>query len=354
MDKQLKIVQSIIGVQVYEALNKAIVKLGTKSVVDITELHDSLKIVPKSIIAFLMKELTSMKKDEAKEVKLPWEENAIMLINKKDDDVYAGHIARDGKIQHEFKLCSIPQLAAHLMSFSEIYNEDGQGKESAKPEESKSINEIKGLKDHLKSLDERINTLMMMVAGHVAANNIEKVSKEEIEKSDKAIDKNVVEPSIKKKFLKSLKAYSLSKAGLAPTMPSPPKAGTKVGGMQGITKEGLHGPKTESTDTSTHQFRQLKQNPYLKAPKEHLSQPKQPKQPKTLAASEKILTFKKSELSNICADCGEVASGCACFRALSKPEIKKTEKDNITFKFGSDWDADAVLALYKSITRNRE
>ena len=72
-----------------------------------------------------------------------------------------------------------------------------------------------------------------------------------------------------------------------------------------------------------------------------------------LKASEKELTFTKSELSGKCEDCGQPVSYCACFRVLSKPEIKKSENGNVTLKLKSDWDQESVSALYFSIKRRK-
>jgi len=320
-----KIIKSILGDSTYEALNKAIVKLGTKSVVDITELHDALEIAPKSIVAFLVKETSDMKKDEAKEVKLPWDSEATLLLNKHDEDVYAGRISKAGKVAHEFALCSIPQLAAHLLSFSEMYEEAASEAAPVSDE----------LKDQLKALDSKINALMSMVASGLS-------------KAELTLDKEMVKPHAKKQLIKGLKNLSLKKAGLGPKMPSPPKAGTKVGGSQGITQAGLHGDKTPHSDFRAKPT-QMK-NPSAKIPKPAVKQPEAPK----LAASEATMTVHKSELSGKCSDCKQSVISCACFRVLSKPEVKKTEGSSVTLKFKSDWDKETIHALFKSIKRTKE
>jgi hypothetical protein len=67
--------------------------------------------------------------------------------------------------------------------------------------------------------------------------------------------------------------------------------------------------------------------------------------------SEKQLTFKKSDLNGKCNDCGGKLPSCGCFKALSKPQIKKSEQNNVTFKFASDWGKEEITALLKSIKR---
>jgi len=51
-----------------------------------------MAVVPKSVVAFLLKELSPMEKEGAKEIDLPFGDNAMMQINKKDNDVYSGAI----------------------------------------------------------------------------------------------------------------------------------------------------------------------------------------------------------------------------------------------------------------------
>lgn len=434
--KRLDILEKIMGAELLESLNKALVKLNTKSVVDLEELHSAIKTVPKSIIAFLMRELKDMKQEETKGIILPWAENAIMTITKMGDDVFRGDIVRDSKIIHEFDLTAIPQLAAHLMSTFELYDGMGEGEES---EESSSSSSDVELWNHVRALDGKINALMMMVAsqnpvskaeegsnplpppkmptpeqgraiqqglggglpektgldnvkqefGSLFGKKEEKLTKPYVSDAQrrwahtssgkkalggnagvhewdeaskgKKLPEKVSKSSINKfeKFCKSL--GNLKKAGLMPTMPSPPKPGTKVGGNQGITKEGFHGPKTAASDTNTHPYTQLK-DPDMKVPKHNADKVKQPKQPKVFtntATAEKAeksgkeITFKKSELEGICCDCGGPAKSCSCFQALSKPEVKKTESDRITLRFGGDWDAEALSALWSSLKKSR-
>src|ERR1039458_7538448 len=121
--KQSELVKSILGPELYESLTKALVKLNTKSVVDLEELHSAIKTAPKSVIAFLMRELKDMNNDETREISLPWEENCLMIISKMDSDVYKGRIVKDSKVVDDFDLTAIPQLAMHLMSTFELYSE---------------------------------------------------------------------------------------------------------------------------------------------------------------------------------------------------------------------------------------
>lgn len=334
-----KLVRSILGDQVYEALTKSIVKLNTKSVVDITELHDALKIAPKSVVAFLMKEIAPMKKDEAKEIKLPWEEGSNMLVNKKDGDVYSGHISKNGKIDHEFDLCSIPQLAAHILSQFELYDEVPTTESESKKEESvKEHQDIENIKAQLKALETKINALIMLSAG--TSNQPEPVKKSQQKELSKALS-------------------ALKKAGVAPGMPKPPRPGVHSGSQQGITQAGFHGPKTAATDSAAGRPQSKeKLNPHLKAGNTLSSQnglPQQPKQPKQPKMS---FTMKSEGMNSNCLDCGQPDfqngkfTKCACFQVMSSPEVKKSER-NVTMNFGPDWDDDAIIALWNSLKKVR-
>ena len=338
-----RLVRSILGEQVYEALHKSIVKLGTQSVVDITELHDALKIAPKSVVAFLTKNLVNMKKDDAKELDLPWDSNSKMLINKMGDDVYKGHIVQEGKIVHEFDLCSIPQLAAHLLSFFELYDEVPSIQEDLNGELSDTTqHDIAQIKSQLQALESKINALIMLSATVPPA----VVKKNQQDKKSKA--------------LKSLKRTELIKTGIARTMPKPSRPGVHSGSQKGITHGGKHGPKTPYSDFSVKDGQsQVSLDPNLKTGDKLSrqyglpSQPKQPKQPKM------SLTLKSDDISSTCLDCGEpdFVKGkfqkCACFKVMSTPDVKKSDRGVVTFFFKDDWDSDNQIALWHSLKKVR-
>jgi hypothetical protein len=190
------------------------------------------------------------------------------------------------------------------------------------------------MKQHIEKLEEKINQLFAL-----AANNVNK--NDDSNKDDKELQKVNDDSDINKNYdLDKIQSYKkiLEKAGLAPTMPSPPKPGTKVGGSQGITRGGLHGAKTEHTDANIHPISQRK-NPDLKVGKP--------------TAVGKTLTFTKSELNNKCEDCGQ-SGHCICFRGLSKPEIKKAEDGKVTLHFKEDWDLTSLSVFYRSIKRVRD
>lgn len=368
MNNRIKLVKSIIGEKGYETLNKAISKLNTRSVVDISELHDSIKIVPKVIMSFLMLYTKKMKAGDSKTLDLPWADNCHLLINKQDQDVYSGHIDQDGKIQHEFSLVSVPQLAAHILSYFEMYDEDlGEEKpENSSLESESSLIETSLAESNDKyELGNKIVTLLTLLATNMIDEEESKTEesfkeKSEIEKAEKIVSasKKDLAKSLKQAFNKKLnKANTTGAIASSTKMPSPPKPGAKVGGSQGITKEGIHSPKTASTDMPGHEAKTHVKNPDLKVSAQGKSMFKLPKIQKLAASEEEPkhipqITMTKNEYSSQCVDCGSKLSQCQCFTALSKPTVVP-KKDKVELNFKSDWDSASVIALINSVKAKR-
>lgn len=319
--KNTELVKIILNEEIYESLNKALVKLKTNSVVDLEELHAALKTVPKSVIMFLMRELNGIEKDETREIQIPWHPNSFLNITKQGDDVYKGRLVKDAEVVHNFDLTAIPQLGAHLMSAFELYSGDDEEKSLSSSSSSSSDEDIKR---KLYSLEDKINTLFSVLSRQ--------------------------EPQ----FIKKEKA--LEKAGIMPTMPKPGKPGVQDGSQHGISHKGLIRTKAPGIDNKSKPKMAMK-DPKLEAAKKQVRQnqlTKIPKIPTTIKSENKKLTFKKSELDGRCPDCGKPSyPPCACFRALSKPEIKKTENDKIILSFKDDWDNEAIRTLYHNIVRSR-
>jgi hypothetical protein len=361
MEDSKKLVKSIVGNEGYETLEKAITKMNTRSIVDIEELHASLKIVPKSIMSFLMVYAKVMQPGHNKTVTLPWADNCTMLLNKRDQDVYSGHIIKNGRIEHEFDLVSIPQLAAHIMSYFEMYETEDE--ETPAKEESKESS----------NLEKKINTLLVLLASSVIGNKImadkdegssaEESSAEESssEESSEESSSEEIEKSEKDSQKKNTSAFvkALKKAVGGPKMPSPPQAGTKVGGMQGIAQTGFHGDKTASTDKPGHPISTAIKDPKVKSNPQAKAMFKLPKAPKLMQSEEneskKInqIIIKKSEYSSQCNDCGSKLAACKCFTALSKPTVIDMGND-VKLKFNDDWTDDAILSLTRSIKSKKD
>ena len=259
--KHERLIKSIIGADGLEALKKAIVKEGTSSVVDITELHDALNIAPKSVVAFLINHLQPMKKGESKEIRLPWDDNARMIVNKLDNDVYKGRIIKDSKVIDDFDLCSIPQLSAHILSAFELYDESQKDineliQEDKKPEVSKE--EIDALKLQLQNLSAKLDALLVVSAARpFVMPQVQPAQPVEVNVNPAQMEANVAKKSdfkkaegdLKSKIINFFKSLKLKKAGV---MPRPPRPGEHAGSKQGITTAGQHGFKTPHSDVNVN------------------------------------------------------------------------------------------------------
>lgn len=313
--KHEKLLKSIMGSELFDQLHKALTKLSTSSVVDIGEVYHSLNVAPKAVISFLSAELRDM--DDAKEVKLPWADDAILLINKQAKDVYSGYIKEKGKITHEFNITSMPALAAHLTSHFELYE-----KEDDAPEKDDSPPKDDGVIERVARLEE-------------------KVSEMQLKTLESKVNELIALSSKRKKHSNSLaQSEGLEKAGIMPTMPGPPKPGSTPGGSKAVAHTGFKGNKTVATDRMSKPIASIV------------------KPPSAAPAKPKTLTFNKSDMSSNCLECGNSEfdksgnySGCSCWRGMSKPTVKKAENDKVTLEFGQDWDNDALVALIRSIKK---
>lgn len=323
------LIKVALGEPVYKKLVKAIIKQDAKSVVDIDELASALRIVPKSVMTFLMKICRELKDGEAKESDLPFGENAQMLINKIQEDQYMGYFTEAGKITHKFDLCSIPQLAAHILSHFELYDEEpmNYSESNNKEHEEKSKKEESSQNERLANLEEKIDAIFALVA------------KDEPIKKSESLKKN--------KLFRVLK-----KAGQMPTMPKPPGAGKNVGGNQGITQTGIHEMKTSASDGPNSKPKIDLGAANVKEISNASMKPAGPAAPKQSTAKSE-LTVKKSEIAGQCRDCGGSMPHCICFQILSKPVLKKNANDTVTLNFKSDWSKEAVVALYNSLQRKK-
>lgn len=344
--KNIELLKALMGEQPYEALAKALDKIPTKSVVDLQELHASLKVVPKALISWLIKELKPLKAHENVEIQLPFQDNCYMLINKQMNDVYNGHIRDGGKIIHEFKLTALPQLAAHIMSTFELYDEeqvnddtnyqpkDDVPKAEAPKEYSQENSAVQD--ERIDALEQRLNDTQMQMLNDKVDDLMRVV----------ANSKEQSKPEL------TIKTDELDKAGLMPAMPTPPKAGSS--GNVAVPKTGIMGNKTPATDANLKPSKM--KLPNLKTPA--MAGPAAPKtaSPKP-SASPFIKSLKMSlnkSQNSTCPDCGEceIKSGtpvrCACFKALSEPVIKN-EGAAISLSFKEDWDTDSIEMLYKSL-----
>jgi hypothetical protein len=116
--------KKVLGEDFLESLSKTeIWKPGSKSVNDVDDMWHGLKLVPRTVIAFLVRELSGMQVGENKRIELPMAPNSFMVVTKYERDQYSGDIEQDNKKVTEFKFRSLPGVGLVLMSAFELYSQ---------------------------------------------------------------------------------------------------------------------------------------------------------------------------------------------------------------------------------------
>lgn len=327
-------------------------KPGTRTTIDHEEIKTALKIVPRTIMAILVRELTPMNIGESKNVHLPIPvkqvalsmdgqkqdapSGALFKVTKHERDVYSGEIIENNKTVVDFKNRSIPGIGLVIMSAFELY--DIKEIQAPMPEEVQADADAK----LERLIDERL-------ALH---NLIEQVVEKKISQRDAMqqmvlakITAVMAENEKTKKTLIDL--ASLSESSTAPN-PSEYHRGMTNGlkvAEAVVTKE-----EPKFVD-------------YKKTEKE-------PKAPKAL---QKFLDDRKNKLKKgefaiqmvkgeqvQCPDCGKAIfnetsfSGCICLGddMDKKVFIKKTE-DGVKVRFSKGWDKENIEMLLEVLRKKR-
>ena len=112
-----------LGEDFLESLNKVeLWKPGTKSTTDHEEIRTALQIVPRTIMALLIRELSPMMVGQNKSIPLFVAGNATLFVTKHERDVYSGEIVQVSKKIAEFKFRSLPGIGLVIMSTFELYD----------------------------------------------------------------------------------------------------------------------------------------------------------------------------------------------------------------------------------------
>ena len=125
MSKANLFLKKTLGEDFFQSLSKVeLWKPGTKSTLDHEEIRTALQIVPRAVIAFLIKELSPMEIGDTKEVAIPVSNDALLRVTKHERDVFSGEIEENSKKVVEFKLRSLPGIGLVIMSAFELYDMD--------------------------------------------------------------------------------------------------------------------------------------------------------------------------------------------------------------------------------------
>lgn len=131
-------IKKTLGEDFVESLMKSeIYKPGTRTVVDTSDIHLGLKLVPRIIMSLLVRELVPMAIGETKEVQIPVPKQTMMRVTKMERDSLNGEIIQENKKIAEFLHRSIPGIGLVLMSTLELYEIENISKPSELDHEEK-------------------------------------------------------------------------------------------------------------------------------------------------------------------------------------------------------------------------
>lgn len=290
-----------LGDDFFESLQKfELWKPGTKTTVDHEEIKTALQIVPRTLMAMLIRELTPMKLGDNKDIYLPVGANALIKVTKHERDVYSGDILQDNKVVVDFKYRSIPGIGLIVLSAFELYDVSSAN-EAPKVEEDISL-KVQKLIDERLSLHTLINQVV-----------------------DKRIsEKDALEKLILMRFLESMSARRSQPpiAAVAAPIPLPSPV------LAPITKSTEEKPKGSPKLQSflTARSNKAKNNEFQ-------------------------ITMAKGEHVS-CPDCGknifdgQAFSGCICLGAdMDRKVFIKKSEDGIKVRFSKGWDQENIEML---------
>jgi hypothetical protein len=110
----------LLGEDFTETLVKSeLIKPETQTALSHEEIFHALKIVPKTVMNFL---IINLKNGPTTGIlDLPWTPNSRLEYNKFGPDIYSGSLIRDNKIVYPFKYRSLPGLGLIILSTFELY-----------------------------------------------------------------------------------------------------------------------------------------------------------------------------------------------------------------------------------------
>ncbi len=296
-----------LGEDFFESLTKfELWKPGTRTTVDHEEIKTALMIVPRTIMALLIRELTPMQIGETKEISLAVNAGKSMVrLTKHERDVYSGEVLEDNKMIVDFKYRSIPGIGLVIMSAFELYDTE----KLAEEHKQTPAEDITKKVQHL--IDERI--ALHDLIGRV-------------------VDKKIEERDAIKQLLMAKISEAL-----------PVKEEIVPGSGKFMTPNDLK-------ETSMNKSSAKKESPL----KGFLDQRK-----KKYSPPEFNIQMAKGEHVN-CPDCkknifdGQMFSGCICLGddMDKKIYIKKTE-DGVKMRFGRGWDPENIEMLLEVLRSKR-
>jgi hypothetical protein len=320
-----------LGEDFFESLQKVeLWKQGTKTTIDHEEIRTALQIVPRTIMALLIRELAPMAIGENKVVHLFVAANALLKVTKHERDVFSGDVEQDNKKIAEFKYRSIPGIGLVILSAFELYDMDT-------------------LADH------RQNELQDGVS----------------EKVQKLIDErlalhDLVGKVVDQKIMQKDAVHQLVLQRLTEALDLAQKRANDVAKLADLSKE--------TAPMSEPYFRGMANGIAVADAVVNNREPKFVDAPKKGSPLKSFLEVRKKKIApkefsiemakgeNVnCPDCkknifdGQLFSGCICLGddMERKVFIKKTE-EGIKVRFSKGWDQENIEMLLEVLRRKRE
>lgn len=304
-----------LGEDFMESLSKVeLWKPGTKSTVDHEEIRTALQIVPRTIMALLIRELAPMSIGDNKIVQLFIDNDSRIVVTKHERDVYSGEVIHENKKITEFKFRSIPGVGLVIMSAFELYDMENLINSAQQPSKE-------------------------------ASDKVQKIIEERLALHDligKVVDKKIMEKDA---------VHQLVLAKLTETLKELDKNRKKVAELTQIQQPILQITSPEvnkKEDAAIEESKKTKGSPV----KDFLEQRK-----KKLDKSEYTIQMSKGEMVD-CPDCrknifdGKIFSGCICLGDdMSKKVFIKKSKEGIKVRFSKGWDEENIEMLLEVLRR---
>ena len=122
--KSKDFINTMLGESFLEDLVKfEIIKPQTDTAVDHEELATALQIVPRTVMAWLINNLSNMEERSNRTLELPFPKakGAKLYLKKIVNDAYSGEIIQDGKVVNKFFYRTIPGIGLIILTTFEMY-----------------------------------------------------------------------------------------------------------------------------------------------------------------------------------------------------------------------------------------
>lgn len=315
-----------LGKDFMESLEKfELYKPGTRTVVDHEELRTALQIVPRTVLALLIKELTPMAIGDNKDIELQVEGGATLNAQKHERDVYTGNIKQGSKIIVDFVNRSIPGIGLVVMSTFELYDVNQLSENMSSSNDHKMDDKVQKLVDERLALHDLIGKV---------------IDKKLMERE--AIDKLVL-MKLTDAVVKEKKVSEITKIHQEGTPQTDEYFRGMTNGMK-VAESVLTEEEPSFVEPMKKGSKKLQEFIELRKTKKN----------------EFSIQMAKGETVD-CPDCGKhifngsIFSGCVCLGEdrEKKVFIKKTEQ-GIKVRFGKGWDAENIEMLLDTLRKKRD